>query len=120
MTKEILEQLSYPEKVAKIKRNIGELSKSQRSVTCVMQGFSTSHIASTTTDALDAKTKELIALAIAVAAQTDGCITFHTHDALEAGASRSEIMDALGVAILMGGRSSVMYATDVIEVMEQF
>ncbi|MFT4729853.1 MAG: AhpD family alkylhydroperoxidase [Granulosicoccus sp.] len=120
MTKEILEQLTNQEKVAKIKRNIGELSKSQRSVASVMQGFSALHTASTTTGALDAKTKELIALAIAVAAQTDGCIALHMHDAMEAGASRTEINDTLSVAILMGGNPSVMYATHVIEAMEQF
>lgn len=69
---------------------------------------------------LMAKTKELIALAIGVAARCEGGISFHTHAALKAGASREEITDALGVAVLMGGVPSVMYATHVIEAMDQF
>jgi alkylhydroperoxidase/carboxymuconolactone decarboxylase family protein YurZ len=43
-----------------------------------------------------------------------------THDLLEAGASEQEVLDALGVAILMGGGPSVMYATHVLEAMEDF
>ncbi len=109
--------LTYPQQLEKIKGNMGELVQSQPAV---MKGFSALHAAGAAAGALDAKTKELIALAIAVAARCDGCIAFHTHDALKAGASKEEITDALGVAILMGGGPSVMYATHVVEAMEQF
>lgn len=78
------------------------------------------HQASIRQGALDAKTKPLIALAIGVAAGCDGCIAFHTHDAMQKGATEGEIMEALGVAVLMGGGPSVWYATHVMEAIEQF
>ena len=43
-----------------------------------------------------------------------------SHDALWAGATEAEIMEALGVAMLMGGGPSVIYATHVIEAMQEF
>jgi AhpD family alkylhydroperoxidase len=85
-----------------------------------MKAFSTLHEAVTEPTALDRKTKELLALAIGVAARRDGCISYHTHDALNSGATEAQILDALGVAIMMGGGPSVIYATHVVEAMEQF
>jgi len=111
------ESLSYPAKLENLKHAMGSLTKSQPAV---MKGFSALHSAGTAPGALDTKTKELIALAISVADQCDGCIAFHTHDAMKAGASPDEIIDALGVAILMGGGPSVIYATHVLEAMEEF
>ena len=70
-----------------------------------MQGFGALHEASLKPGALDTKTKELIALGIAITVRCDGCISFHVHDAMEAGASQGEIAETVSVAILMGGRS---------------
>lgn len=53
--------------------------------------------------ALDPRTKELIALAIAVTRQCDGCIASHARKAAMQGASEDEVAEALGVAILMNG-----------------
>ncbi len=117
MTSELPNTLTYPQQLEKIKGNMGVLAQAQPDV---MKAFGALHVAGSADGALDAKTKELIALAIGVAARCDGCIAFHTHDALKAGASREEITDALGVAVLMGGGPSVMYATHVIEAMDQF
>ena len=86
----------------------------------VMKSFMSLHKTAVAEGALSTKTKELIALAIAVSARCDGCIAFHTHDALKAGATKAEIMDALGVAILMGGGPSMVYATQATEALEQF
>ena len=69
--------------------------------------------------ALDTKTKELICLGIAVANRCDGCIAFHTRGSLKAGATREEIIEALGVAILMGGGPSYVYSTHVLEVIDE-
>lgn len=117
MSTELPGTLTYPQQLEKIKSNMAVLSKSRPAV---MEGFTALHVASSGSGALDTKTKELMALAIAVTARCDGCIAFHTHDAMCAGATREEIMDALGVAILMGGGPSVMYATHVVEAMDQF
>ena len=71
-------------------------------------------------EALDSKTKELIALAISVAVRCDPCIAFHAQAAVKQLASRDEVMEAMGMAIYMGTGPSVMYASQVIEVYDQF
>ncbi len=83
-------------------------------------GFANLHKAATTGGALDAKTKELIALGIAVAVHCDSCLAYHVHDALKAGATRAEVLDALGVAVMMGGGPATMYACDAFAALEQF
>jgi AhpD family alkylhydroperoxidase len=108
---------SYPRQLETIRTYMGRLAEGQPAA---MKGFDQLHEAATGEGALDAKTKELIALAIAVNARCDGCIAFHTDAALGAGATRAEIMDSLGVAVLMGGGPSVIYATHVVEALEQF
>jgi AhpD family alkylhydroperoxidase len=77
------------------------------------------HAANYNAGTLSTKTKELISLAIGVVSRCDGCVAFQTYDALEAGASREEIMDALGVAVLMGGGPAMIYATHVVEALNQ-
>ena len=53
--------------------------------------------------ALDVKTKELIALAIGVASRCEPCIYAHVEKCIKSGATPEEIMDAAGVAVMMGG-----------------
>lgn len=86
----------------------------------VMKGFSKLHREATADGVISAKTKELIALAIGVATQCTGCITLHVHDALKAGATKEEITEAVGVAILMGGGPAAIYGIDALEALEQF
>lgn len=81
----------------------------------VMKAFGNMALAATAPKALDTKTKELIALGIAVAVRCDDCIGFHVKAALKHGASREEIMETLGMAIYMGAGPAVMYATHAIE-----
>ena len=83
-------------------------------------GFARLHKESTAAGKLDSKSKELIALGIAVAVRCESCIAYHVHDSLKAGASRAEILEALGVAIMMGGGPAAMYACDAFEALEQF
>ncbi|MBN1958751.1 MAG: carboxymuconolactone decarboxylase family protein [Desulfuromonadales bacterium] len=86
----------------------------------VMSGFGQLHKASIEGGALSTKTKELIALAIAITVRCDGCISFHVHDALKSGVTREEILEAIGVAILMGGGPAVVYGCEALEALEQF
>jgi|SRR5579864_1963391 len=85
----------------------------------VMKGFAAIAQAATAPKALDAKTKELIALGIAVAVRCDDCIGFHVKAAIEQGASEEEVIEALGMAIYMGAGSSVMYASHALEAFHQ-
>ena len=50
----------------------------------------------------------------------DGCIAFHVHDVLVAGASHEEVIEAIRVAILMGGGPSVVYGTQALEALKEF
>ena len=69
---------------------------------------------------MDTKTKELIALAVSVALRCDDSVGFHSKAALQSGASRNEVLEALGMAIYMGAGPSVMYASHAIEAFDQF
>jgi len=69
---------------------------------------------------LGKKTKELIALAIGVAGHCDGCIGFHTQALVKLGATREEVMEALTVAIYMGGGPSLMFAAEALQAFEEF
>ena len=84
-----------------------------------MQAFARLHEAAVAEGALDTKMKELIALAIGITVRCDGCIAFHVHQALEAGANRQEVMETIAVAIMMGGGPSVVYGSEAMEALDQ-
>jgi len=86
----------------------------------VMNAFMGLHQAATADGALPTRIKELMALAIAITVRCDGCIAFHVKAALEAGANRGEIVETIGVAVLMGGGPSVVYGSEALEALEQF
>ena len=75
----------------------------------VWAGFGQLHKASVADGALPAKVKELMALAIAVVKQCDGCIAYHAKAAARRGATPQEIAEALGVALLMDGGTASVY-----------
>ena len=86
----------------------------------VMKAFAALAQAALQANALDKKSKELIALAIGVATRCDDCIAFHAKAAVEQGASAAEIFETLGMAIYMGAGPSVMYASHAFEALQQF
>src|SRR4030081_193321 len=67
------------------------------------------------TGKLDAKTRELISLAVSVTRQCDGCITVHTDAAVKQGATREEIMEAVGVAIAVNAGAALVYSARVMD-----
>lgn len=75
----------------------------------VYKGFAALHDAPLVDGALDTKTKELIALAIAISSECDGCIAAHAHSAAHHGASLDEAAEALGVTFLMNGGPATIY-----------
>lgn len=85
----------------------------------VMKAFGELGRAATAPGALDAKTKELIALALGVAARCDPCIGFHTQALAKLGATRQEVDEALGVATYMGGGPSLMYAASAVAAFDE-
>jgi AhpD family alkylhydroperoxidase len=102
------------------KRISNDIRKLRRDIPDTLQGFSALAQAATRDGALDKKTKELMALALGVAAHCDGCIGFHAEALVRLGATRQEVEEALGMAVYMGGGPSLMYAADAIAAFEQF
>ena len=96
------------------------LEKLKRDAPGPMGAFTALMEAATAPETLTTKIKELIALAIAVSLRCDGCIAHHAKSVLVAGASREEVRETVGVAILMGGGPSVVYGIEAIEAFEQF
>lgn len=75
----------------------------------VYKGFGDLHHAAFAPGALDTKTKELIAVAIGVVEQCDGCIASHSRGAVKAGATKQEAAEAIGVTFLMNGGPATIY-----------
>jgi AhpD family alkylhydroperoxidase len=106
------------------KARIGELDEYYRElrklVPDAMSAFSALTRAAQSTGALDKKTKELLALAIAVATHCEGCIAYHARGAARTGATRQEVAETLAVAIQMGGGPNANYAADALRAFDQF
>jgi AhpD family alkylhydroperoxidase len=85
-----------------------------------MSGFARLHRKAVEPGALDQKTKELMALAISIAVHCEGCSAYHARDALTAGATRPEVLETIGVAILMGGGPASIDAVHALDALEQF
>ena len=62
--------------------------------------------------------KELIALGIAVSAKCPPCIKMHVKKCLDAGATKQQILEAAGVAVMMGGGPAFMHIAEVMEALE--
>jgi len=80
-----------------------------------VNGYQTLSGAGQKTGRLDGKTRELIALAVAVTTRCDGCITVHAAEALKQGATQEEIADALGVAVALNAGAALVYSARVMD-----
>ena len=94
---------------------IGEMGKLSPDT---VRGYSTLSGAGAKTNHLDAKTRELIGLAVAVTTRCDGCITVHVDAALKAGATREEISEALGVAVALNAGAALVYSARVLDAVD--
>ncbi len=108
---------NYRDLTVSVSQQLGTL---RNGIPDVMKGFGDMARAATRDGALDRKTKELIALALGVAAHCDACIGFHVQALVKLGVSRGELEEALGMAIYMGGGPSAMYAANAMLAFAQF
>jgi AhpD family alkylhydroperoxidase len=76
-----------------------------------IRGYVAMNTAGHKTGHFDEKTRELIAIAVAISLRCDGCITVHTEAARKLGASKGEIAEAMGVAIGVNAGAAIIYAT---------
>lgn len=95
------------ERLTAAKGRIGAVAKAAPGM---MQGFAKISAAATADGAFSAAHKELIATAIAVTQGCEDCILYHVDGAKRHGATESELVEALTVAVEMGGGPSLMYA----------
>jgi len=100
-----------------LEERLGQLA---RELPGPMSGFARLHKKAVEDGALSAKVKEMMALTISIVVGCEGCIAYHVHDAVAAGATRQELLEAIGVALMMGGGPGSIYAAHALEAIEQF
>lgn len=86
----------------------------------VLKSFGALHAASFKPGALDVKTKELVALGIAIAIRCDGCIAAHVEAAVKEGVTKEEVVEVISVSIVMGGGPSLVYGVEALQALTQF
>ncbi|WP_267226030.1 carboxymuconolactone decarboxylase family protein [Dyella silvae] len=109
--------LNWPDYRKELLGRIGEISKLSPDT---VGGYQTLTKANSKNGHLDAKTRELISLAVAVTTRCDGCITVHTAEALKHGASHEEIAEALGVAVAMNAGAALVYSARVMDAVSAY
>jgi len=93
--------------MAETEANIGKLN---REIPETVKGFGIMGKAAKADGVLSEKTKEFIALGIAIATRCDSCIGFHVRSLVRLGATREEVCEALAMATYMGGGPSYAYS----------
>ena len=114
---EVILMTDYQEKLNEARANnrnlfgaLGETGK----------GFNAMHDAAVKDGALDLKTKELEAIAIAIAMRCEGCIVQHAKACLKAGVTRDELVETIGIAVMMGGGPATVYGGKALDCYDQF
>ncbi|MCE4554097.1 carboxymuconolactone decarboxylase family protein [Roseateles cellulosilyticus] len=97
-----------------------QLTRLRTGVPEVMRGFGALAQGATREGVLDKKTKELIAMALSVAARCDPCLGFHAESLVKLGCTRAELEEMLGMCVYMGGGPSLMYAGYAMAAFDQY
>lgn len=105
----MLDWNEYQQQIAASTAQIGRVNRE------ILKGYRGLSEAGNTTNLLGGKMRELIALAVAVTRQCDGCIAVHTDAAVREGATREEIVEALGVAIAVNAGAAVIFSSRVMD-----
>lgn len=103
-----------------IEQTDGRMGALRAGIPGVAKGFQEIARAAIGAGALDSRTKELIALAIGIAARCDGCLAYHAKAAARYGATREEVMETIGVAVYMGGGPSMIYGAEALAAFDSF
>lgn len=103
--------------LANLVKGAGNLAKANRPVA---EAFHKLEESTASGDVLDAKTRELISLAVAVTTRCDGCISAHAAAAQKAGASKAEVAAALGTAISLNAGAAFVFSARALDAFDQF
>lgn len=106
--------LDWKQHASHVKKSFGELGQKHPKM---LQGYMALDSAAAA-EALDAKTRELIALAVAVTTRCESCIAVHAQAAVKAGATDSEVAGALATAISLNAGAAYTYSLCAIEAIE--
>ena len=98
-----------------VQQRIAEIGRTSPDI---VRGYRLVSNAGNNADLLGPKVRELISLAVAVTARCDGCIVVHTEAALKHGATKEEIVEALGVAIAVNAGAALIYSGRVLDSVE--
>ena len=101
------------------KELVGRLGEFAQLSPGTAEGYKALATAGSKTSHLDAKTRELIAIAVGVTTRCDGCIAFHTKAAKAAGASKEESAEALGVAVALNAGAAMVYSARALDALEE-
>lgn len=91
---------------------IGEIGKLSPDT---VKGYAALSGAGAKTGHLDSKTRELIAVAVAITLRCDGCIAVHSAAAKKLGATKEEVAEALSVGISVNAGAALVYATRTVD-----
>ena len=97
--------------------HIGQLSKE---IPDTVEGFNKMGEAAKASGALDEKTKEIMALGIAIATRCDSCIGFHVKSLVRLGLTRAELCEALAMVTYMGGGPSYAFSAKALKAYDVF
>jgi AhpD family alkylhydroperoxidase len=98
--------------------NAAAMRPVRTAMTEVVRNFGALHQAAMKAGALSLAEKELIALSIGLAVRCENCIYAHIAAAMKAGATREQILEAAGVAVLMQGGPTYTYLPRVTEALD--
>jgi len=99
---------------------IGMLGELSYNLPDVFENFDDMRLATLLDSTLDVKTKNLIGLALAIASGGEGWIEHFVIRALQNDATREDILEIIGVALLMGGGAVLKYGCDAYETVQEF
>lgn len=108
---------SFPELAHAASKQLTVLREGQPGA---MKGFRDLSSNALEAGSVSARIKELMALALGIAAHCDDCIAFHARALVAMGATRAEIEETVAVAVYMGGGPSLMYGAHALAAYEQF
>jgi AhpD family alkylhydroperoxidase len=97
------------------KRSYGKM---QKEVPALTGGFGKLYDAAMSEGALTVAEKEAVAIGIAVAIQCSPCIYLHVKGGAKAGLRRAQILDAAGVALMMGGGPASTHIPEVLKALD--
>lgn len=109
--------MDWSEFMSETQDNIATLS---REIPDTVKGFGQMGKAAKTNGALSEKTKEFMALGIAIATRCDSCIGFHVQSLVRLGATRDEFCEALAMATYMGGGPSFAFSAKALKAYDHY